>query len=170
MHRYFALMAAAMVGFFAVVVTLGFRAALDRAMVHYAAAFFLVICLLFVHTLVIFYEFGSGRAIREAIHAYPWSKPWLDRIWRIRVRTLPWALGSMIAAIVAAWIGAAAHTGLTTTFVHRATALGMAGINLFAFFVEYVQLRDNSRMIRELQARLDREAAPPEPVVQEPTA
>lgn len=157
MHRYFTMMAVALTAFFAVVVTLGFRARLDHAMVHIVAAFFLVIAVLFVHSLVIFFLIGSGRAIREAIVERPWSKPYLARINAFRIKSFPWALGSIAAAILGAWSGAGAHTGVWSTTVHRGVALGCLGVNLFAFVIEWAQLAANSRMIQELQAKLDSE-------------
>ena len=157
MHRYFSVMAACLAAFFAVVVTLGFKADLTHARIHIASAFLLVIAVLFVHSLVVFFLIGSGRAIREAITERPWSKPYLKKINLFRLKTFPWALGAMVAAILAAWSGAGAHTGVWSTQVHRAVALTCLGVNLFGFVVEWAQLRANSRMIHELQAKLDAE-------------
>ena len=89
MHRYFTVMAVFVAALFAVVVTLGFQAQLNHAKVHIATAFFLVVAVLFVHSLVIFFLIGSGRAIREAIHERPWSKPYLSKINVLRLKSFP---------------------------------------------------------------------------------
>lgn len=162
MHKYFTIMAVFVAALFAVVVTLGFQAQLNHAKVHIATAFFLVVAVLFVHSLVIFFLIGSGRAIREAIHERPWSKPYLSKINVLRLKSFPFALGSMFSSILAAWSGAGAHTGVWSTQVHRGVAVACLGINLFGFVVEWLQLRANSRMIHELQAKLDAEAPPVE--------
>jgi len=150
-------MAGALAVFFAIVLGLGFRADLNRAGVHISAAFFMVICILFLHSLVVFFLIGSGRSVREEIHARPWAKPYLARINDIRLKAFPPAILSMMTGIVASWIGAAAHTGVTTTAVHRWTGIGTLVINLVAFAIEWRQLQRNSWMIAECQRRLDEE-------------
>ncbi|MCE9583089.1 MAG: hypothetical protein K8T20_11385 [Planctomycetes bacterium] len=157
MHRYWTAISVFLAAFFAVVVTLGFQAELNHARVHIAAAFFLVVAILFSHSLVVFFLIGSGRAIREAIHEKPWSKPYLSKINVFRLKSFPWALGSMVSGILAAWSGAGAHTMVWSTQTHRVVALVCLGTNLFGFVVEWAQLRANSRMIAELQAKLDAE-------------
>lgn len=154
---------------FAFVVVLGFKADLTHAKVHIATAFFLVVAILFVHSLVIFFLIGSGHAIREAITARPWSKPYLSRINVFRLKSFPWALGSMVSGILAAWSGAGSHTGVWSTQVHRGVAVACLAINLLGFVAEWLQLRANSAMIHELQAKLDAEGAlaTGAPVVQE---
>jgi len=159
MHRYFTIMAVFVAALFAFVVVLGFRADLTHAKVHIATAFFLVVAILFIHSLVIFFLIGSGHAIRQAISERPWSKPYLSRINVFRLKSFPWALGSMASGILAAWSGAGSHTGVWSTQVHRAVAVACLGINLLAFVAEWLQLRANSSMIHELQAKLDAEGA-----------
>ena len=65
----------------------------------------------------------------------------------------------MVSGILAAWSGAGSHTGVWSTQVHRGVAVACLGINLLAFVAEWLQLRANSSMIHELQAKLDAEGA-----------
>ena len=160
MHRTYAILAAMATVFLAVVIALGFGVAAQRPRVHISAAFLLVITVLFVHSLQVFFLIGSGRAIREAIHERPWAKPFLANINRFRLLTFPWSLAAIGSAMATAWTGAAAHTGVWTIETHRAAAIACAALNLVAFAAGWTQLRANSRMILELQARLDAEAAP----------
>lgn len=160
MHRYYAILAAMTTVLFAAVIALGFGVAAQRPRVHVAAGFALVVAVLFVHTLQAFFLIGSGRAVREAIQERPWAKPYLASINRFRLLTFPWALAAIGAAMATAWTGAAAHTGVWSFETHRAAAIACAALNLAAFAAGWRQLRANSRMIGELQARLEAEAAP----------
>ena len=62
MYRVWAMMAAALMGFYGIVAWLGFRADLGAAKTHIASAFFLVVAVLFVHSLCIRYGGGLCRA------------------------------------------------------------------------------------------------------------
>ncbi|MBI2923106.1 MAG: hypothetical protein HYY18_18790 [Planctomycetes bacterium] len=154
MYRVWVMMAAALMGFYGIVAWLGFRADLGSAKHHIASAFFLVVTILFVHSLCMFYMIGSGRAVREAIEDREWCGPWLRRIRAMRLKCFPWALLSMAAGVMAAWVGAGAHTGVVSTMTHRVTAILSLAVNLFACVVEYAQLRANSWMIAELNEKL----------------
>jgi len=141
--------------FWAIVVGLGFAMEPGQIRVHIAAAFFLVVCVLFVHSLVMFYLIGSGRAIREALSVRDWGRPWIRRMRSIRGRCMPAAFFSMLATMGTAWAGAAAHTAMILPATHRWIALSACGLNLVSFVVEFRQLRANSALIAELQRELE---------------
>jgi hypothetical protein len=161
MYVVYRFLAVALAGFFGAVVWMGFRAVpgTPTAGTHIAAAFFLVICLLFLHSLCIFYLIGSGRDIRMAVVEKSWASPYLGAINRLRLRAFPWALASMALGIIAAWSGAGTHTRLWSPMSHRVVAVVALAVNLLALYVEYVQLRANSRMIADVNARLHAEDA-----------
>jgi hypothetical protein len=159
MYVVFRVLAVALAGFFGAVVWLGFRANTGAAGTHIASAFFLVVCLLFVHSLCVFYLIGSGRDIRMAIVEKPWAKPYLQAINTLRLRSFPWALTAMALGILTAWSGAGTHTRLWSVMSHRVMAVTCLAVNLFALWVEYVQLRSNSRMIADVNAKLHAEDA-----------
>jgi len=113
------------------------------------------------HSIVLMHFMGSGKAIKEAVqtHSLP-NDPqtgYIRRTRRFKGQTSGHATLCCIAIIVTVWLGGWMDTSKANLAAHRWHmwfAWFTVAYNLYAFWVEYTVIAENTAMIREINARI----------------
>ena len=113
------------------------------------------------HSIVLMHFMGSGKAIKEAVqtHSLP-NDPqtgYIRRTRRFKGQTSGHATLCCIAIIVTVWLGGWMDTSKANLAAHRWHmwfAWFTVAYNLYAFWVEYKVIAENTAMIREINARI----------------
>ena len=117
-------------------------------MIHIVLGLFTVIGALLVHCLIFTYFLGTGRWVKEVGLAYRLPDAPLPKLTRELKRwTFPPALFAMLIAIATAAAGAAAQRREWPWEVHATLATLTLLINLWAFRVEYRNLKANGEVL-----------------------
>ncbi|MBM4068829.1 MAG: hypothetical protein FJ271_07770 [Planctomycetes bacterium] len=129
----------------------------DTFMVHFNLGLVTVLAILLVHCIIFTYFLGTGRWVKEVGLAYQLPDQHLPKLTReLKRSTFPPALFAMLTAIGTAAAGAGAQLQEWPWYIH-ATAAGITFlVNLWAFAVEYANLRLNARVITEVLDEVDR--------------
>lgn len=114
-----------------------------------------------VHCIVMMHFMGSGKGVKEAVetHNLP-NDPqtgYTRRSRKLHARASATATMACIIIIVAVWLGGWAHTsppGSSSHAWHKWFAWFAVAYNVYAFWVEYRVIRDNSAIIREINTRI----------------
>jgi hypothetical protein len=104
---------------------------------------------------------GSGKGIKEAVetHNLP-NDPetgYVRRTRKFKGRTSGHATLASIAIIIAVWLGGWVHTRPSVEAAHvwhRWFSWFAVVYNLYAFWVEYKVIAENTAMIREIDAKI----------------
>ena len=120
------------------------------------------------HSIVLMHFMGSGKGIKEAVetHNLP-NDPrtgYVRRTRKFKARSSPAATFACIFIIVAVWLGGWAQTAPHNPAAlqwHRWFSAFAVAYNLYAFWVEYRVIRENTEMIREINAKIAGRARPP---------
>jgi hypothetical protein len=124
---------------------------------HFNLALFAVLSTLGLHCLVFIYFLGTGRWVKEVALAYRIPDAPLPRLTRdLKRRTFPVALLAMLVPIAAAAAGAAAQRREWPWYVHASLATATLLVNLWAWVVEYRNVRTNGGIIDEVMREVDR--------------
>jgi hypothetical protein len=127
---------------------------------HFILGLFTAILTLLVHCLIFIYFLGTGRWVKEVGLAYALPDAGLPRLTRdLKRTTFPPALGSMLLVIatVAAGAGADPDVGAGWPWpIHFTLALVTQAVNLWAFWIEYRNVRANGRILDEVMREVDR--------------
>lgn len=155
------------------------RAADPGAWWHFTAGVFTGIFTIFTHCLVIIHMAGSSKGIKEAIGAYGLTDDpqtgFQRQVRKNRAKISPYAyLGSLLIMGVV-FLGGWHHSKL---IYHESYRFDLSGewhrwfawfavvFNLYGFWKEYQVVKDNTRLIRELNDLLETKGLV-EPVKQE---
>jgi len=108
------------------------------------------------HCVVMMHFMGSGKGIKEAIatHHLP-NDPqtgYTRRIRRLTGRSSGMATFGCITIIAAVLLGGAKDTGLSRGMLHAWVSWVVVVFNIYAFWVEYKVIRENTTMIREINS------------------
>src|SRR5436190_13445847 len=126
-------------------------------LVHFWLGLSAVLVTLLVHCLIFTYFLGTGRWVKEVALAYRLPDEPLPRLTReLKRQTFPPALFAMLIAIATAAAGTAAQLGDWPWPVHAALASLTLLINLWAFAVEYRNVRTNAGVIERVLDEVDR--------------
>ena len=132
---------------------LGFSAYL----VHFWVGLSAVLVNLLVHCLIFTYFLGTGRWVKEVALAYRLPDEPLPRLTReLKRQTFPPALFAMLIAIATAAAGTAAQLGDWPWQAHATLAVFTLFINLWAFTVEFRNVRTNAGVIERVLEEVDR--------------
>jgi hypothetical protein len=123
---------------------------------HLLGGLFAALLTLLVHCLVFTYFMGTGRWVQEVVAAYglPESQ-WLQAR-RLKTRTLPLVIGSILLVIATAMLGAAADVGTLDGTYHLLAAAVAIAFNLWSYPQEYRAIRCNSILLDEIMAEVKR--------------
>jgi hypothetical protein len=111
------------------------------------------------HSIVLMHFMGSGKAIKEAVetHSLPNdpSTGYVRRTRKFKGRTSGLATLGCLLTIAVVWLGGAKDVGMLKGMAHAWVAYAVVAFNLYAFRVEYLVIRENTDMIREIDAKIE---------------
>lgn len=120
------------------------------------------------HSVVLMHFMGSGKGIKEAVegHALPDDPQtgYVRRTRKFKARTSGLATLGCLLAIVVVWLGGAKDVGMSKSMAHAWLSYFVVAFNLYAFHVEYRVIKENTAMIREINAKIQTASKPsPQP-------
>jgi len=130
--------------------TLGFlRGHAVEPRVHLLTGLFAAIFCCLVHAIVFAHFIGSGKWIKRGAvaAAMPDEAHIVKRTKRMKGKTFPFALFSMLFAVACAVLGGAADQGAVSPVVHLVLACLTLSVNLVATVMERSAIRENSNLI-----------------------
>ncbi len=129
----------------------------DIFLVHFNLGLITTLGILLVHCIVFTYFLGTGRWVKEVGLAYHLPDQELPRLTRELKRwTFPPALFAMLTAIATVAAGAGAQLQEWPWYLHAGLACLTLVVNLWAFVIEYGNLRTNAQVIQEVLNEVDR--------------
>jgi hypothetical protein len=129
----------------------------DVYLVHFFLGLTTALVILLVHCIIFTYFLGTGRWVKEVGLAYELPDEHLPRLTRELKRwTFPPALFAMLVAIATTAAGAGVQLQDWPWYVHGTLALLTLIINLWAFRIEYRNLRQNAEVLQEVLDEVDR--------------
>jgi hypothetical protein len=129
----------------------------DAYLVHFVLGLSAALCVLLIHCLLITYFLGTGRLIKEACLAYSLPDADLPRRTRdIKRGNTPLALLAMLVTIGAAAAGEGDRHNAWPGWIHLVLVIATLAVNLWAFLVEYRNLRANVIILDSLFEQVER--------------
>ena len=129
----------------------------DTFLVHFNLGLVTVLGILLVHCIIFTYFLGTGRWVKEVGLAYELPDQNLPRLTReLKRGTFPPALFAMLTAIGTAAAGAGNQLQEWPWYIHASAACITFVVNLWAFAVEYANLRVNAQVIADVLDEVDR--------------
>lgn len=121
---------------------------------HFTVALITALFTILTHSVVMIHFMGTGKGIKEAVEAYSLPNDpetgYVRRTKRFKARTSGLATLAPLLIIVTTWLGAAYHTGRINILWHAVLAYFSVVFNLYAFWVEYKVIAENTAMMREV--------------------
>jgi hypothetical protein len=128
----------------------------DIFLVHFFLGLGTALVILLVHCIIFTYFLGTGRWVKEVGMAYQLPDEHLPKLTRELKRwTFPPALFAMLIAIVTVAAGAGVQLQEWPWHVHAILAFLTLLINIWAFRVEWRNLRTNTQVIQEVLSQVD---------------
>ncbi|HVM59637.1 MAG TPA: hypothetical protein VMV72_02125 [Verrucomicrobiae bacterium] len=128
---------------------------------HQAMGVLTAIYTCLTHCVVLMHFMGSGKGIKEAVEAHHLPDDpktgYVRRTRRFKGQTSGHATLCCILIIVTAWLGGWTDThklNPTALRWHVGFVLFTVAYNLYAFWVEYKVIAENTAMIREIDAKI----------------
>jgi hypothetical protein len=126
-------------------------------LVHFTLGLFTAIGILLIHCIIFTYFLGTGRWVKEVKLAYQLPDEPLPKLTReLKRRTFPPALAAMLITIATAAAGAGAQLQEWPWTVHASLAVATLATNLWAFRIEYRNVRTNAVAIVEVLREVER--------------
>jgi hypothetical protein len=150
-----ALLTAVFIGLIGLVATtvLGLRGSdLSR---HISYGIFTTLVTLLAHSMMMFYLIGKGKAVKDAMAEHSVSGDYYRRIAAARKPVFSIGTLAMAATMVTAIMGASVDTRVLPPIVHAMLAYGAIVCNLAAARIEIGALLESSRIVAEVNRRLD---------------
>ena len=122
---------------------------------HVSYGIFSTLVTLLAHSMMMFYLIGKGKAVKVAMAEHSVTGDYYRRIAVARKPVFLVATVAMAATMVAAIMGASVDTGVLPPAVHAAIAYGAILGNLAAIKIEITALLESSRIVAEVNRRLD---------------
>jgi hypothetical protein len=124
---------------------------------HFTLGLFAAVGTLLVHCLIFTYFLGTGRWVKEVGLAYRLPDEPLPKLTRrLKRQTFPPALAAMLITIATAAAGAGAQLREWPSPVHLTLAIITLAVNVWAFRVEYRNVRINASVIEGVLCEVDR--------------
>lgn len=122
---------------------------------HISYGIFSTLVTLLAHSMMMFYLIGKGKAVKDAMAEHSVTGDYYRRIAVARKPVFSVATLAMAATMVAAIMGASVDTGVLPPAVHATIAYGAILCNLAAIKIEITALLESSRIVAEVNRRLD---------------
>ena len=110
---------------------------------------------LLAHSMMMFYLIGKGKAVKDAMAEYSVTGNYYRRIALARKPVFSIGTLAMAVTMVAAIMGASVDTGVLPSIVHATIAYGAIVCNLGAAKIEITALLESSRIVAEVNRRLE---------------
>ena len=110
---------------------------------------------LLAHSMMIFYLIGKGKAVKDAMAEHNVSGDFYRRIAAARKPVFSIGTLAMAVTMTAAIMGASVDTGVLPPMAHATIAYGAILCNLAALKIEIAALIESSRIVDEVNQRLD---------------
>ena len=122
---------------------------------HITFGIFSTLVMLLAHSMMMFYLMGKGKAVKEAMVEHSVTGDYYRRILAARKPVFSIGTLAMAVTMVAAIMGASVDTGVLPPIVHATIAYGAIVCNLAAVKIEITALLESSRIVAEVNRRLD---------------
>jgi hypothetical protein len=122
---------------------------------HISYGIFSTLVTLLAHSLLMFYLIGKGKAVKDAMAEHSVTGDYYRRIALARKPVFSIGTLAMAVTMVAAIMGASVDTGVLPPIVHATIAYGAIVCNLAAAKIEITALLESSRIVAEVNRRLD---------------
>jgi hypothetical protein len=121
---------------------------------HILFGIFSTMITLLAHSMMMFYFIGKGKAVKEAMAEGHLSGDWYQRMAAARKPVFSVGTLAMGVTMVAAIMGATADTKMLPPVVHGMIAYGAIACNLAAVKIEVDALSESTRIVDEVNRRL----------------
>jgi hypothetical protein len=129
-------------------------------LIHFTVGLFTAIGTLLVHCIIFTYFLGTGRWVKEVKLAYGLpDEPWPKLTRELKRRTFPPALMAMLVTIAAAAAGAGTQLKEWNWQIHFGLSVTSLAVNLWAFYVEFRDVRINANILIEVLLAVDHKRA-----------
>ena len=128
----------------------------QRFAMHLIGGLFTVVFTLVVHCMAFTYFMGTGRWVEEVVAAYQLPDSLWTQARRLKQRTFPFVLGSILLIIGSAAMGAATDRGLIDRNLHLAGAVLAIGFNFWSYLREYLAIRANGLLLDQIMGEVTR--------------
>ena len=122
---------------------------------HISFGIFSTMVTLLAHSMMMFYLIGKGKAVKDAMAEHNVTGDFYRRIAAARKPVFSIGTLAMAVTMTAAIMGASVDTGVLPPMVHATMAYGAILCNLAAVKIEIVALIESSRIVNEVNQRLD---------------
>jgi hypothetical protein len=122
---------------------------------HISYGIFSTLVTLLAHSMMMFYLIGKGKAVKDAMAEHSVTGDYYRRIALARKPVFSIGTLAMAVTMVAAIMGASVDTGVLPPIVHATIAYGAIVCNLAAVKIEITALLESSRIVAEVNRRLD---------------
>ena len=122
---------------------------------HISYGIFSTLVTLLAHSMMMFYLIGKGKAVKDAMAEHSVTGDYYRRIALARKPVFSIGTLAMAVTMVAAIMGASVDTGVLPPIVHATIAYGAIVCNLAAAKIEITALLESSRIVAEVNRRLD---------------
>jgi len=124
--------------------------------VHFLLSLLTVLTLLAIHSMVYIYLMTTNKWTEDVVRAYQLSEGYNTQAKKNKQRAVRFVAGSMSVIAVTAWLGAAADTrDGSYAFWHLGVAAAALTYNLGSFFVEYVVIVAQARLLLRLKNEVE---------------
>ena len=124
--------------------------------IHLLAGLFTAVLTLVVHCMALTYFMGTGRWVQEVVAAYQLPDSLWGQARRLKQRTFPFVLGSILLIIGTTALGAATDRGLIDRNLHLALAVLAVGFNFWSYLREYLAIRTNGDLLDRIMGEVNR--------------
>jgi hypothetical protein len=121
---------------------------------HISFGIFSTMVTLLAHSMMMFYLIGKGKAVKDAMSEHAVTGDYYRRLAAARKPVFSAGTLAMAVTMVAAIMGASVDTGVLPPMVHAAIAYGAILCNLAAAKIEITALVESSRIVDEVNRRL----------------
>ncbi len=122
---------------------------------HISFGIFSTMVTLLAHSMMMFYLIGKGKAVKDAMAEHNVTGDFYRRIAAARKPVFSIATLAMAVTMTTAIMGASVDTGVLPPMVHATIAYGAILCNLAALKIEVAALIESSRVVDEVNQRLD---------------
>src|SRR6476661_9171131 len=122
---------------------------------HISFGIFSTLIILLAHSMMMFYLIGKGKAVKDAMAEHNVTGDYYRRIAAARKPVFSIGTLAMGATMVTAILGASVDTHVLPSIVHAMIAYAAIACNLAAVKTEISALTDSSRIVAEVNRRLD---------------
>ena len=122
---------------------------------HISYGIFSTIVTLLGHSMMMFYLIGKGKAVKDAMAEHGVTGDYYRRIALVRKPVFSIGTLAMAVTMVTAIVGASVDTHVLPSIVHAMIAYVAIACNLAAVKVEISALSDSSRIVAEVNQRID---------------